>query len=91
LKALSEQSGGRAYFPRFVSALPGIYGEIGAMLRNQYSLAFRPKDFKRDGKYHEIEVELVGPDGEKLKVLNQDGKNVKYKVHARKGYYSPQA
>lgn len=91
MKALAEQTGGRAYFPRFTSALPGIYSEIGAMLRNQYSLAFRPKDLARDGKYRKIEIELVGPDGQKLKVVNQDGKDVKYKIYAREGYYSPEA
>lgn len=91
MKALAEQTGGRAYFPRFVAEMPGIYGEIGAMLRNQYSLAFRPKDLARDGKYRKIEIKLVGPDGQKLKVVNQDGKDVKYKIYAREGYYSPEA
>ena len=91
MKALAEQTGGRAYFPRFVSEMPSIYSEIGAMLRNQYSLAFRPKDLTRDGKYRKIKIELVGPDGQKLKVVNQDGKDVKYKIYAREGYYSPEA
>jgi len=91
MKALAEQTGGRAYFPRFVSEMPSIYSEIGAMLRNQYSLAFRPKDLTRDGKYRKIKIELIGPDGQKLKVVNQDGKDVKYKIYAREGYYSPEA
>lgn len=90
LTFLAEQTGGRAYFPRFISAMPGIYGEIGAMLRNQYSLAFRPKDFKNDGKFHKFEVKLLGPDGKPLKVFNQKGKKIKYKVYARKGYYAPE-
>ncbi len=91
MRALAEQTGGRAYFPRFTGEIPGIYQEIGAMLRNQYSLAFRPKEFKRDGKYHKIKVELHGPDGQKLKVIDQDGKEVKYQLYAREGYYAPEA
>lgn len=90
LRELAEQTGGRAYFPRFIGQLPNIYNEIGAMLRNQYSLAFRPKNFKRDGKFHKIKVELVGSDGKPLVVMNQKGKKVKYNVYARKGYYTPE-
>jgi Ca-activated chloride channel family protein len=91
MKALTEDSGGRSYFPRFISEMPGIYGEIGAMLRNQYSLAFQPKNLKRDGKYHKIEVKLVGPNGDKLEVRDQNGKKVKYEIYAREGYYAPEA
>lgn len=90
-RALSEYTGGRAYVPRFIGQLPGIYSEIGAMLRNQYSLAFQPKELKRDGKYHKIEVKLVGPDGKELEVRDQDGKKVKYEIYAREGYYAPEA
>ena len=91
LRALSEQTGGRAYFPRFIAEMPNIYREIGAMLRNQYSIAFRPRDLKRDGKYHKIQIKLVGPDGQPLKVIDQNGKPVKYQVYAREGYYAPEA
>ncbi|MEE9235555.1 MAG: VWA domain-containing protein [Candidatus Acidoferrales bacterium] len=91
LRDLAKQTGGRAYFPRFITQMPSIYQEIGAMLRNQYSLAFRPRDFQRDGKFHKIEVKLVGPNGEPLKVVDQNGKKVKYEVYARKGFYAPEA
>jgi VWFA-related protein len=89
LRELATQTGGMAYSPRFVTEVPGIYEEISALLRNQYSLAYRPRDFKRDGKYHKIEVKLVGPEGQPLEVQDQKGKKVKYEIHARKGYYSP--
>ncbi|MBI2956213.1 MAG: VWA domain-containing protein [Acidobacteria bacterium] len=91
LRALSEQTGGRAYFPRFITEMPGIYQEIGGMLRNQYSVAFRPRELKRDGKFHKIQIKLVGPDGKPLKVVDQNGKQVKYEIYAREGYYAPQA
>lgn len=91
MRALAEETGGRAFFPRFSTEMPSIYNTIGAMLRNQYSLAFQPRDFKKDGKYHKIKVKLVAPNGQPLKVINQDGKNVKYEIYAREGYYAPQA
>lgn len=91
MRELSDLTGGRAYFPRFITELPGIYDAVGSMLRNQYSLAFRPKNFRRDGKFHKISVELVGPDGQPLKVFNDKGKKIKYKVYARQGYYAPEA
>lgn len=91
MRVLSEMTGGQAYFPRFITEMPNIYQEIGALLRNQYSLAFRPKDFKRDGKFHKIEIKLVGADGQPLKVFDQKGKSVKYEIYAREGYYAPEA
>jgi VWFA-related protein len=91
MRDLAEQTGGRAYFPRFVAELPDVYSEIGAMLRNQYTLAFHPRPFKKDGKFHKIEVKLTAPDGKPLKVVNQDQKEIKVEVRARKGYYAPES
>lgn len=91
MRDLALQTGGRAYFPRFLTEMPGIYGEIGAMLRNQYTLAFQPKPFKKDGKFHKIQVKLVAPDGKPLKVVNQDQKEIKVEVRARQGYYAPES
>ena len=91
LRDLTEQTGGRLYMVRFLGEMPGIYNAIGAVLRSQYSLAFRPKNFKRDGKFHKIEVKLVGPGGQPLEVRDQNNKKVKYEIYARKGYYAPEA
>ncbi len=89
LAELCRQTGGRAYFPRFLGEIPGIYETIAAMLRNQYSLAYQPRDFKRDGKFHKVKVELTAPDGSPLKVVDQKGKEVKVRLYHRQGYYSP--
>lgn len=89
LRELAKQTGGRAYFPRFLGEIPGIYEEIAAMMRNQYTVAYQPKNFKRDGKYHKIKVELVAPDGTPLKVVNEKGNPVKVQLFHRQGYYAP--
>lgn len=91
LQELAAQTGGRSYSVRFPGELPGIYQSIGQQLRNQYSLAFRPKDFKRDGRYHKIEVKLVAADGQPLKIADENQKQVKYQILARKGYYAPES
>lgn len=43
----------------------------------------------RDGKYHKLKVNIVGPDGKPLKVTDKKGKNRKVIVYAREGYIAP--
>ena len=86
LRTFANRTGGRAWFPRFDGELPGIFREVAASLRNQYSLGYTPINKTRDGKFRKIKVELVGPDGSPLVVMDQKGKKVKYVVYAREGY-----
>ncbi len=87
LRTFAEATGGRAWFPRFEGELPGIFREAAAMLRNQYSLAYSPAgNDKPAGKYRKIKVEMVGPDGSPMIVVDQRGKKVKYVVYAKRGY-----
>lgn len=89
LNTFARITGGRAWFPRFDGQLPGIFEQIAAMLRNQYSLAFIPPEKFRDGKFHKIKIEVVTADGKPLEVVNQKGKKVKYEVYAREGFLIP--
>src|SRR5215472_6655212 len=91
LNYIAQYSGGQAYFPRFEGDLPGIYQQIAGQLRTQYSLGFVPTNPARDGKYHKLKVELVDGQGTPLRIVNEKGKQVKYKVTARDGYYAPKA
>lgn len=57
LKTFANETGG-AYFPYiFEGEIPGILQTINAMLRSQYSLAFKPDDL-HDGKAHKIVVKV---------------------------------
>lgn len=57
LKTFAAETGG-AYFPYvFEGEIPGILQTINAMLRSQYSLAFKPDDI-HDGKPHKIVVKV---------------------------------
>ncbi len=86
LNTFARLTGGRAYFPRFEGELPEIFNSIGADIRNEYSISYRPTNTKLDGTYRKLKVEVVGPDGKPLKVRDQKGKDVKYQVIAREGY-----
>jgi len=85
LRALSEATGGQAFYPRFGSEYPDIYDNISKQLRNQYSLAFTPTVLKKDGKFHKLRVEVADLD------LNKDGKKDGLKARHKKGYYAPKS
>jgi VWFA-related protein len=86
MKTFASLTGGRAYFPRFEGELPGIFSDIAADIRNQYSISYHPSNTKLDGTYRKLKVELHAPDGGPLKIRDQKGKDVKYIVYAREGY-----
>jgi VWFA-related protein len=91
LNYIAQYSGGQAYFPRFEAEMPSDYQQIASQLRTQYSLGFIPTSAAHDGKYHKLDVKLVDADGSPLRIMNQKGKSVKYKVLAREGYYAPKS
>jgi len=81
LQTFAKETGG-AYFPvTFEGELPKVLGNINALLRSQYSLAFNPGDV-RDGKQHKLQVKVdVNGDG------TYDDKE--YVVQARQYYNAP--
>jgi Ca-activated chloride channel family protein len=78
LSQLAEQTGGRAFSASDPSDLPNVAVRIGIELRNQYVLAYSPKNQKKDGKYRRVEVKVNKPAG-----------MPDLKVHWRLGYYAP--
>jgi VWFA-related protein len=86
MKTFAQLTGGRAYFPRFQGELGEIFHDIGADIRNQYSISYHPTNAKFDGTYRKLKVELQAPDGGPLKVRDQKGKEQKVIVYARDGY-----
>jgi VWFA-related protein len=86
LKTFAQLTGGYSWFPQFDGEIPGIFHDITAYLRNQYSLSFTPTEGANDGKFHKVKIELVQPDGSPLAVTDQKGKKQKVVVYAREGY-----
>jgi VWFA-related protein len=89
LRTFAQETGGYAWFPQFDGEIPGIFRDVAAFLRHQYSLSYSPTNGAKDGKFHKVKVELVAPDGGPLTVVDQKGKKQKYQVYARQGYQSP--
>jgi len=78
LSQIAEQTGGRAFAASDPNDLPSVAARIGIELRNQYVLAYSPKNQDKDGKYRRVEVKVATPQG--LPSL---------KVRWRLGYYAP--
>ena len=58
LREMADFSGGKAYFPSFISHLPEIYSAIGKDLSSQYTIAYYPENKIRDGKWRRITVRV---------------------------------
>jgi VWFA-related protein len=86
LKTFAAMTGGRAYFPRFVGEMPGIFREVAQTIRNEYLLTYSPTNSAQDGSYRKIKVELQGENGGPLLIQDQKGKKLKYQVIHRDGY-----
>ncbi len=89
LKTFSKETGGQAWFPRFLGEYPGIFQALSQALRNTYMLSYAPTNVARDGKFRKIKVDLVAPSGEPLRITDEKGKPMKYVVIAKTGYTAP--
>ncbi|MEK6299532.1 MAG: VWA domain-containing protein [Acidobacteriota bacterium] len=74
LKKLSEETGGRAYFPRGPDDLLENFRQIENELRSQYLVAYSPSNAVRDGRFRRIEVRLASRNDARV-------------IH-RRGYYA---
>ncbi|MGB7729353.1 MAG: hypothetical protein WBL50_15080, partial [Candidatus Acidiferrum sp.] len=81
LKALSDASGGRAYFPLNAKAFDETYRQIAQLVRHEYSLAFAPPN--ADGAVHPIDVKVIS-NADKSKDARAD-----YRVDHRRAYVAP--
>src|SRR5262245_1139860 len=78
LRKVSEQTGGRAYFPKHERDLRDAFYQIQRYLREQYLVAYSPSNKARDGSYRRIEIQLMSPE---LKQQN-------LKLNYRSGYFA---
>lgn len=78
LRKITEQTGGRAYFPKHERDLREAFDQIQRDLREQYLVAYSPSNKARDGSYRRIEIQLINPN---LKQQN-------LKLNYRAGYFA---
>lgn len=74
LKNFAEKSGGRYIESPGGQALRDSFAEIAQELGHQYTIAYRPTNHARDGKWRKIDLQLSRPD---------------LSVRTRKGYKAP--
>jgi Ca-activated chloride channel family protein len=74
LKSFAEKTGGRFVGTPGGPALRDAFSSIAEELGHQYTIAYRPKQLHRDGKWHPLEVKLSRPE---------------LLVRTRKGYRAP--
>ena len=74
LRKITDQTGGRAYFPRNERELREAFAQIQRDLRERYLLAYSPTNKARDGSYRKIQIEIVNPELQKeLKLTYRQG------------------
>ncbi len=78
LNKVSEQTGGKAFFPRDEMQLREAFKQIEEEMRSQYLLAYEPTNQAQDGTYRKIEIQLV----------NQQMVKDKVKLTHREGYFA---
>ena len=61
LRPLSQETGGRAFFPNHVGDLSGVYGQISDELSSQYTVGYTSKNNRRDGAWRRVVVRVNRP------------------------------
>jgi len=62
LRQLTNQSGGRVFFPKAVAELAGIYDQIWQELSSQYLVAYSSRNPVRNGLWRRVSVRTDRPD-----------------------------
>jgi Ca-activated chloride channel family protein len=75
LERVAEATGGRSYVPFQITEVANAFASIQEELRSQYAIAYKPADFRADGRYRSIDIVA----------LSQKGLHIR----SRKGYYAP--
>lgn len=80
LEKLAQVTGGQAYFPRSLDEVEATCVQIARDIRNQYTLAYYPTNFKKDGTFRTVRVDAFYPRN-RSRLL----------VRTRTGYYAPRS
>ncbi|MCA1632773.1 MAG: VWA domain-containing protein [Acidobacteria bacterium] len=78
LRKVSEETGGRAFFPKNKAELDAAFAQIGQELRSQYLLSYAPSNKTPDGRFRRVEVEITNPALRKQKL----------RLFYRQGYFA---
>lgn len=73
LQAISQNTGGAAYFPSDVQEVDSITRTIAAAIRSQYVIGYKSSSTATGHIYHRIQVDAYGPDRRTLRVRTRTG------------------
>jgi Ca-activated chloride channel family protein len=74
LGEVTRMSGGRVFYPKTGLELVNVCAHIAAELRRQYNLSYYPQNFRRDGSWHKVKIQIHQPKGvPHLKVRVREG------------------
>jgi Ca-activated chloride channel family protein len=75
LTRLSQETGGKVYFPNSIDELPQIASDISGEMRTQYLVSYEPTNENRDGTFRRIKVEIAdGANKEKRIAVTRTGR-----------------
>ena len=80
LKQLSEETGGKHFFPESVDEVKAICTQISHEIRNQYTIGYKPTNTRRDGTWRDVKVKMANTSKQKDKKLI---------IRTKRGYYAP--
>jgi Ca-activated chloride channel homolog len=84
LEALSEQTGGVAYFPKSVNQVDEIAAEVAQDIRTQYTISYHSTKSPTLGGYRQVHVEAKGKNMGRLSVRTRTGYFPKVNAAANK-------
>jgi Ca-activated chloride channel family protein len=74
LRQLTQETGGRVFFPKQIAELVNVYGQIAEELSSQYTLGYTSRNPKRDGAWRRLIVRTDIPNAT---------------ARTKQGYYGP--
>ena len=80
LRVVSEDTGGRAFFPKDAREMAAAFSQIVQELRSQYLISYTPTNRSRDGAFRKVQIEITNPRLRKQKL----------RLLYRQGYYAKQ-
>ena len=61
MRQFAQETGGRAFFPKQISELANIYGQISDELSSQYTVGYTSRNPRRDGAWRRVVVRVDRP------------------------------
>ena len=58
MRTLAQETGGHAFFVAELGQLSGVYTQIADELASQYTLGYRSKNQRHDGKWRRVTVQI---------------------------------